>query len=218
MPCTCPLVGPPGPPCHHCGMDQPIGTLLWNCDGPGDLGPECPALVPNDGAPCNVPETVACPRARCGSPFTVVCRNGRWRWDTDYTPPCPVCASPDTPIATPLGERRIADLREGDLVYSVDRDAIRPVMVVRTGRTPVINHKVVRVTTADGRSLEVSAGHPTADGRRFGDLRSGAQLDGQLIHRVEVVPYRHSETYDILPASDTGTYFAAGMLIGSTLK
>jgi hypothetical protein len=34
---------------------------------------------------------------------------------------------------------------------------------------------------------------------------------------VEVVPYRHHFTYDILPASDSGTYFAAGMRIGSTL-
>src|SRR4051812_37595612 len=29
------------------------------------------------------------------------------------------CASPDTPIATPTGERAIASLRTGDLVYSV---------------------------------------------------------------------------------------------------
>jgi hypothetical protein len=136
----------------------------------------------------------------------------------DYTPPCPVCASPDTPIATPRGDRRIADLREGDLVYSVDGHAIRPVIVARTGRTPVVNHSVIRLTTADGRWLEVSAGHPTADGRSFGDLRSGGQLDGQLIAGVAVVPYVYPETYDILPASDTGTYFAAGMLIGSTLK
>jgi hypothetical protein len=175
--------------------------------------------VPNDGAPCNVPETVACPRAYCGSPFTVVCRDGRWRWTTDaMSSPCHICASPDTLIATPQGDRRIADLREGDLVYSVDRNAIRPVIVARAGRTPVTNHQVVRVTTADGRRLEVSAGHPTADGRLFGDLRTGGQLDGQLLQSVEVVPYRHTETYDILPASDTGTYFASGMLIGSTLK
>jgi hypothetical protein len=165
-----------------------------------------------------VPETVACPRASCGYPFTVVCTNGRWHWTTDYTPPCPICASPDTPIATPQGERRIADLRQGDLVYSVDRDAIRPVIVARSGRTAVVNHSVIRVTTVDGRRLEVIAGHPTADGRRFGELRSGAKLDGQLIDRVEIVPYRYAETYDILPASDTGTYFAAGLLIGSTLK
>ena len=33
----------------------------------------------------------------------------------------------------------------------------------------------------------------------------------------EVVPYAHDFTYDILPASDSGTYFAGGALVGSTL-
>jgi len=42
-------------------------------------------------------------------------------------PPDGRCASPDTPIATPDGERPIAELREGDLVYSVDGGAIVPV-------------------------------------------------------------------------------------------
>jgi hypothetical protein len=32
-----------------------------------------------------------------------------------------------------------------------------------------------------------------------------------------VVPYEHPFTYDILPDSDTGAYFAGGLLIGSTL-
>ncbi|HEX3597007.1 MAG TPA: hypothetical protein VHU80_17985, partial [Polyangiaceae bacterium] len=69
----------------------------------------------------------------------------------------------------------------------------------------------------NGRSLDISAGHPTADGRLFGDLRHGGMLDGQPIESVEIVPYRHTETFDILPASEGGTYFAAGLLIGSTL-
>lgn len=34
---------------------------------------------------------------------------------------------------------------------------------------------------------------------------------------VATVPYLHDATYDILPASSTGTYFAAGVEIGSTL-
>jgi hypothetical protein len=31
------------------------------------------------------------------------------------------------------------------------------------------------------------------------------------------VPYAHDRTFDILPDSDTGTYYAGGVLIGSTL-
>ena len=44
----------------------------------------------------------------------------------------------------------------------------------------------MRVKTANGRTLEISAGHPTADGRLFGDLRPGLVLDGQRIESVEV--------------------------------
>lgn len=67
--------------------------------------------------------------------------------------------------------------------------------------------------------IELSAGHPTADGRQFGELRPGNRLDElHTVQSVEVVPYRHDATYDILPASGTGTYFAAGALVGSTLR
>jgi hypothetical protein len=85
-------------------------------------------------------------------------------------------------------------------------------------RTPVLAHRVVRVVLGGGRVLEISAGHPTADGRRFGALRSGSLLDEQhTVTSAEVVPYEHDATYDILPDSSTGTYFAAGALVGSTL-
>jgi hypothetical protein len=132
--------------------------------------------------------------------------------------PLCICASPDTPIATPFGEIPIASLREGDLVYSMDGNALRAVPIVRTHRTLVRNHSVVRVTLSGGRVLEISAGHPTADGRTFADLRRGGSLDQLTVTSVSNVPYTHEYTYDILPGSDTGTYVAAGALIGSTLK
>jgi hypothetical protein len=129
------------------------------------------------------------------------------------------CAAPDTPVATPSGERPIASLRAGDLVYSVDRMQVVPVPVVATHENAVgADHRVVRVRLANGASLSVSAGHPTLDGRTFGDLRAGASLGGVPIVDVEVVAYGHDRTYDILPASDSGGYFASGALIGSTLK
>jgi hypothetical protein len=143
-----------------------------------------------------------------------MCEDGVWQWN--YAE-CPECAAPDTPIATPIGERPIAELRPGDLVYSVDREAIVAVPVLEVSQTPVIDHEVVRVTLATGRTLEISAPHPTADGRAFGVLRAGQTLDRVEMLQVELVAYRHAYTYDILPDSDTGTYFAAGVLIGSTL-
>lgn len=128
-----------------------------------------------------------------------------------------ICASPDTPIATPDGERHIASLRAGDLVYSVDHGVLRVVPLLRTSRRPVIAHHVVHLVLATGATLDISPRHPTADGRTFADLRAGATLDGVAITSATLVAYDHDATYDILPASDSGGYFAGGVLVGSTL-
>jgi hypothetical protein len=63
----------------------------------------------------------------------------------------------------------------------------------------------------------ISGVHPTADGRRIGDLHPGDELDGVGVRGATGIPDAHDATYDILPDSDTGTYFAGGLLIGSTL-
>jgi len=131
--------------------------------------------------------------------------------------PLCVCASPDTPIATPAGNKPIASLKVGDLVYSVDHGKMTTVPIVRTNRSPVSGHSVVRVVLEGGSALEISALHPTVDGRNFGVLRPGDQLDGVRIVSATMIPYSHDATYDILPDSDTGAYFAGGVLVGSTL-
>jgi hypothetical protein len=128
-----------------------------------------------------------------------------------------VCASPDTPIATPLGARPISELAVGDLVYSVDHEALVAVPILRVQRAPVHAHQVVRVVLAGGAVLEISARHPTADGRTFGDLRRGDTLDRAEVLSAELVPYGHPFTYDILPGSETHTYVAGGALIGTTM-
>lgn len=132
---------------------------------------------------------------------------------------CPECdcASPNTPIATPDGERPIAELTEGDLVYSIEDNAIVAVPIQRVRVNPVLDHEVVRVALANGQVLEVSADHPTADGRNFAQLHEGSELSDVGILDVRLIRYEHEFTYDILPASSTGVYFAAGVAIGSTL-
>jgi hypothetical protein len=167
--------------------------------------------MPQAGTACSTEGLMCGPDCN----LEIVCESGAWRWRQGN---CPICAAPDTPIATPTGERPIAALRPGDLVYSVDGDAIVAVPLRAVGHTRVSSHHVVRVTVEGGRVLEVSPGHPTADGRSFGDLLSGGRIDPE--HRVlsaVLEPYRFDATYDILPASSSGTYFAAGVLIGSTL-
>jgi hypothetical protein len=130
---------------------------------------------------------------------------------------CP-CTSPNTPIATPSGDRPIADLRVGDLVYSVEPDGIVVVPVKKIGKQRAVQHSVQRVELGDGTVLEISPRHPTADGRTFADLHAGAELGGKSVVRVSLEPYPHPFTHDILPDSSTGAYFAGGALIGSTLS
>jgi hypothetical protein len=111
----------------------------------------------------------------------------------------------------------MASLRVGDLVYSVDAGAIRAVPIARINRISVSHHEIVRVKLASGVVLEVSGTHPTADGRNFNALRPGDDLGHVAIVSIERAPYSYPFTYDILPSSSTGTYFAGGALIGSTL-
>jgi hypothetical protein len=129
-----------------------------------------------------------------------------------------VCAAPDTPIDTPSGEEPIAVLRTGDLVYSVDHGEVVAVPIARVRRTPVMNHHVVKVTLASGKTLRISEGHPTADGRFFRDLSPGDRLGDVVVTAVESIPYNEDATYDIEPASDTAIYFSDGAPIGSTLR
>lgn len=105
----------------------------------------------------------------------------------------------------------------GDLVYSVDGQAIRAVPVARVNRTPVVGHHVLHVTFENGRFIEMTAEHPLADGRPLSALSAGSELMGGVVLSVTRVAYTHPATYDILPDSTSGAYFASGVLIGSTL-
>ena len=131
---------------------------------------------------------------------------------------CPVCNSPDTPILTPSGEVPIAELREGDLVLSMHGGEVVAVPVLATRQHRVFDHAVVRIELDEGGRIEVSGSHPTADGRRLDSLVPGDALGERTVVAIELVPYEHDRTYDILPASDSGTYFASGALLGSTLR
>jgi len=175
-----------------------IGTAVCcgkNCCSVGQICCEVPGPVGGMGPECTQPVDGTCPKG-CTS--------------------C-VCNSPDTPIATPRGERRIAELREGDLVYSMHGGRMKAVRITKAQRTEAPNHSVMRVTLASGAVLSISPRHPTADGRSFGDLRAGDRLDGVFVVAAELVPYAETHTYDILPESDSGTYWAGGVLVASTI-
>jgi hypothetical protein len=213
----------PGNDINHCGgCDKPCAGTSPFCDN-GTCGtPSCDPSTSCGGtdtccgSECCAPGMLCCvvPAGPVGPPQCVA-PNENGTCD----PGCPACecTSPETPVATPRGERRIADLALGDMVYSVDHGTVTAVPIVEVNRVRVEGHHVVRAVLATGGVVEISPRHPTADGRSFLDLRAGDLLGGVAVVEVATVAYPGPYTYDILPASDTGSYFAGGALVGSTL-
>ena len=127
---------------------------------------------------------------------------------------CPTCkcAAAGTPIATPAGEVPIESLAVGDVVLD---GTGRPARLLQTHREPVHDHVMVVVTLANGRTLAMSPRHPTGDGRIFEHLEAGQLLGDERILTLRREPYAGAYTYDLLTPS--GTYLAAGAVVGSTL-
>jgi hypothetical protein len=135
-------------------------------------------------------------------------------------PNCPICLAAATLISTPRGDVGVTDIKPGMLVWTATADGARvttPVLEVGSVEAPA-GHRMVHVVLADGRELLASPGHRTADGRQLGSLAAGEALDGSTITHWELEPYSGDRTYDLLPAGPTGTYWANGILLSSTLR
>ena len=134
-------------------------------------------------------------------------------------PNCPICLAASTLIATPDGAVRVVDIRRGMLVWTTTDDGRRvaePVLDIGNTQVP-LGHLMVHLKLVDGRELLASPGHRVAGGRALGTLAIGDTLDGSTIELWELVPYSGERTYDLLPAGTTGTYWANGILLSTTL-
>ena len=131
---------------------------------------------------------------------------------------CPICLAAGTLIDTPAGQVKVEDIRIGAMVWTADADGSRVAApVIQTGKTPVpASHRLVHLRLSDGRELFASPGHPLADGRQVGALSPGDDIDRAMVTDTTLVP-SVGFTYDILPAGDTGTYWANRIPLKSTL-
>lgn len=134
--------------------------------------------------------------------------------------PCPICLASNTTIATPKGGINVKDIRVGMEVWSVNRQGERIASrVKKIGSTiaPPL-HQMVYLRLADGRNIQVSPRHPTAGSILVSQLHVGDAYDGSRVVSTSLIPYSDKKTYDLLPDSETGYYWANGVLLGSTLK
>ena len=133
---------------------------------------------------------------------------------------CPICLVKGTLIDTPQGQIPVEQLSKGMIVWTTDDSGNRIAKeIVETTSTIVpSSFKVIKIELNDGRTITASPGHPTAEGRAIADYQLGNELDGAQIVTMDYITYENSMTYDILPAGNTGYYWANGILLGSTLK
>jgi hypothetical protein len=132
---------------------------------------------------------------------------------------CPICLAAGTTIDTPHGPVAVEELRVGDFVWTADQTGRRiAARLLKTSRAIAPpTHAMAHIVLDNGRELWASPGHPTADGRRAGELVVGDALDGGHVMRVERLPYDQPAAYDVLPEGITGWYWANGILMGSAL-
>jgi predicted lipoprotein with Yx(FWY)xxD motif len=134
-------------------------------------------------------------------------------------PPRGYCLSVAARISTSTGSVPVADVKPGMSVWSTDLAGRRIlVKILRVHHTAVSSsHRMVRLRLADGRHVLVSLGHPLPNGKPVATLVAGQQFEGTRVVSAARVRYGKPYTYDLLPAGPTHTYFADGVLLGSTL-
>ncbi|MDP3990726.1 MAG: Gmad2 immunoglobulin-like domain-containing protein [Candidatus Nealsonbacteria bacterium] len=188
--------------CYQNICTSPIGR---QCSGPSETS--CPAdfeCVQGCGSPVGYPDE---------PPPPYFCQL------KGYIRNCPICLAKNTLIDTPQGAIPVQEIQKGTLVWTAAPDGQRVIgIVIKTSKTPVPpEHKMVELILDDGRTLSVSPGHSTVDGRSVGELIPGDFYDGARVFTSNRVLYGDGATYDILPSGETGFYWANGILLDSTL-
>ncbi|MDP2741093.1 MAG: hypothetical protein Q8O66_00155, partial [bacterium] len=180
------------------------------------------------GRQCAGPEDTTCPEdfecvEGCGPPVVRYPDETPLKYFCQlkgYIRSCPICLAKNTLIDASQGPAPVQDIKKGDLVWTLNESGGRVIgVVVKTSKTLVpLNHKMVKLILEDGRTLFVSPGHPTTDGRSVKSFRPGDLYSNSKVLSSDLVFYSDEFTYDILPSGPTGFYFANDIPLASTLK
>lgn len=129
------------------------------------------------------------------------------------------CLPANALIATPFGPVPVSTLSVGALVWTATAAGARvaaPLVAIES--IPLAgDHSIALVRLDDGRTFRASSSHPLIDNTLVGALVLGALVDGARVTAIETLPYRGA-TWDLLPAGETGTYWADSVRLGSTLR
>jgi hypothetical protein len=134
-------------------------------------------------------------------------------------PPQGYCLSVTDRIATPTGSVPVAQITPGMSVWSTNSSGQRITeKVLRVHHTAVpASHMMVDLHLADGRTVLASLGHPLPNGEPISTVSVGQAFEGTRVVSDTRVVCGQPYTYDLLPAGPTHTYYADGVLLGSTL-
>ncbi len=213
-----------------CPDGSAVGRTGSNCEfAPCPTSSEVsPTSSPSSRLNCKI--TADCPLGyqciqSCGPP---VARVGdpepAWFCESDEVANkprnCPICLASNSKISTPSGEINVKDIAIGMKVWSLNSQGQKVVStVIAAVQTPTPkDHMVIHLVLADQREVWASFNHPIANGSPIGTLKIGNFYDGSKVIKSQLISYWDTATYDILPDSGTGYYWANGILLGSTLK
>lgn len=129
------------------------------------------------------------------------------------------CLPPETAIYTPYGLAKVSDLKIGDIIYTTNKEGqrIEAPIINKDSVKVAFNHLLINILLEDGRRIKCTPEHPNADYSLLSSLKTGNLLDGSKVIEIHFEHYTQPYTFDILPAGETGVYWASGIRLGSTL-
>ncbi|MCP4440242.1 MAG: hypothetical protein GY810_14960 [Aureispira sp.] len=140
--------------------------------------------------------------------------------DIEYDVSMRKCLPKGTLISTPFGRLPVEQLQPNTLVYTLNEQKEKVAAPLQKVESLPVGkkHRLIRVTLEDSTVLVVSEGHPLDDYWGVEYLANRIVYNGKKIEKVERLLMQIEQTWDLLPSSTTGVYWANGVCLGSTMK